>query len=159
MKLDHLFIRKASLQDLDSLLDLENECFTSDKMKREQYRSLLQKPSAEIILAENLNKIIGCIMILYRKNSSIARIYSLAVSPSYRQAGIAKKLSIACENLAKKRQCSTIILEVRIDNHPAISFYQKNGYEIFGSYNKFYEDGTDALRMRKIYDTRDHSNK
>lgn len=150
MKLDNLLIREGMEQDLDGLVELENDCFSSDKMSRAQYRTLLKKSSAKIIIAENINKIIGCIIVLFRKNASLARIYSLAVSPPYRQAGIAKKLCDTGENISKERHCSTILLEVRTDNLPAIHFYQKNGYEIFDSYTKFYEDGTDALRMKKI---------
>jgi len=148
--------RLAKPHDLDGLVDLENECFTSDKMQRRHYRELLKKNSAQIIIAEHLNKIIGCAVILFRKNSSRARIYSLAVHSSYRGSGIAKKISSLIEEETKKRHCSEIVLEVRTNNTAAIRFYQKNGYEIFDTQTKFYEDGTDALRMRKKYDAQYH---
>jgi len=147
---NHMLIRAAALHDLNNLVDLENECFTADKMQRKHYRALLTKPSAKIFLAEDDHKVVGCLVVLFRKNTSRARIYSLAVSPAYRHLGIAKKLCAAIEDEAKWRNCASILLEVRPDNHAAISFYQKNGYEIFGSYTKFYEDGTDAWRMKKI---------
>lgn len=143
-------IRLATRHDLDGLLALENLCFTSDKMTRRNYQALLSKSTAEVVVAEDDNKkIIGCIIVLFRKNSTQARMYSLAVAPDYRRFGVAQQLCEALEKQALLRNCSTIVLEVRKDNQPAIHFYEKNGYEIFAIYTKFYEDGTDGLRMKK----------
>ena len=142
-------IRPATRNDLDGLLDLESQCFTSDKMHRRNFQALLTKSTVDILVAEVKNKIIGCVIVLYRKNSTQARMYSLAVLPLYRRSGIAQKLCAALEKQASKRKCTSVVLEVRTDNHSAIRFYQKNGYENFAIYTKFYEDGTDALRMKK----------
>jgi ribosomal protein S18 acetylase RimI-like enzyme len=54
------------------------------------------------------------------------------------------------ESSVLRFHCHEIRLEVRKDNHRAIKFYEKNGYESFGEYKNFYEDGADALRMRKM---------
>jgi hypothetical protein len=40
-------------------------------------------------------------------------------------------------------------LEVRVDNVRAIAFYRSLGYEDVGLTHDFYEDHSDALRMRK----------
>jgi ribosomal protein S18 acetylase RimI-like enzyme len=40
-------------------------------------------------------------------------------------------------------------LEVRVDNVAAIRLYERRGYEVVGVTDDFYEDGSDALRMRK----------
>ena len=151
-------IRKATHNDLNGLLDLENQCFTSDKMNRQNFQRLLSQSTAEIFIAEDNNQIIGAIIGLYRKNSQQARMYSLAVSPAHRHSGIAQKLCALLEKQAVKRHCTRIVLEVRTDNYAAIRFYQKNGYENFAIYTKFYEDGTDGLRMKKTLNvSRSHS--
>lgn len=141
--------RKASLFDLSQLVTLENICFTSDKMSRRSYQNLLKKNSAEITVIEANNSIIASATVFYRKNSKTARIYSIAVDPKHRKSGIASSLCETIEKQAALRECQTIQLEVRPDNLPAIQFYKKNGYEIFDSYKQFYEDGSDAIRMRK----------
>jgi ribosomal-protein-alanine acetyltransferase len=154
-----VILRHATANDLDDLVNLENTCFTSDKIPRRNFRDLLAKSTVDILIAEIDNKIIGCTIIFYRNNSFKARIYSLAVHPLHRRFGIAYRLLKQAEELALKRHCTLIVLEVRTDNHPAISFYQKNGYEAFSRYANFYEDGADALRMKKgIYDQRNNPN-
>ena len=144
-----VFIRHAIPQDLLNLLALENECFTEDKLSQRNFRDLLTKKSVAILIAEINQNLIGCAVVFFRKNSQKARLYSLAVSPSFRHHGIAKKLSDEIEKIARDRHCTSLILEVRPDNLSAIAFYEKQNYEIFGTYIKFYEDGADALRMHK----------
>lgn len=142
-------IRPATLSDLDQLIDLENQCFVTDKMSQRNYRELLKKQSANIEVAIQDNDIIASAILLFRKNSRQARIYSIAVMEAFRGQGIAKQLCDILEKNARLRDCNEIILEVRPDNQAAIQFYQKNLYTVFGEYPQFYEDGANALRMRK----------
>jgi ribosomal protein S18 acetylase RimI-like enzyme len=140
-------IRHATPQDIDGLVALEATCFTADRVSRQSFKHLLHSPSAEILIAEHENKIIGSAILFFRKNSNIMRIYSLAVHTEHRQQKIAANLHQAIEERAIQRGCTRIILEVRPDNHAAIAFYRKHEYDIFGKYNHYYEDGSDALRM------------
>lgn len=143
-------IRYATSDDLMPLVILENECFICDKISKQRFRQLLKKPSVTLLIAEYKKKIAGYALIFFRKNSKIARLYSLAVEKDYRQHGIATTLCHEIEKEILKHHCQTLMLEVRPDNIPAIQFYKKNHYEIVGTYHQFYEDGTDAIRMRKI---------
>ena len=142
-------IRKATIADLDSLLILENECFTSDRISRASYRNLLLKQTAEILIATHQQKTIGCAILLFRKQSKKARLYSLAVDKAFRHHGIAIILNEACEKNVRKRSCNKIVLEVRPDNQPAIRFYQKQNYVLSEKFPNFYEDGSEAFRMVK----------
>ena len=142
-------IRHASLADIDKIIALERACFTTDIMSRNSVRHFLTGKTAQMIVAEASTKIIGTILILFRKNSHTARMYSLAVHASYRKQGTAVELCAAAERTAIKHGCDTMILEVNSSNAGAIRFYEKNGYKIFGEYLSFYECGTDALRMKK----------
>lgn len=145
----HPIIRLATQKDLDHLVNLEQENFSTDVLSRHHFRYLLKRNSAEIYVAIHQKKLVGCAIMLFRKNSFTARIYSLVVSKQHRRLGIAQALQKKIEKNALRRHCDTIILEVRKDNTPAIQFYQKHHYKIFGKYIKFYEDQTDALRMKK----------
>jgi ribosomal protein S18 acetylase RimI-like enzyme len=144
-----LIIRNALPTDLDQLVLLENACFTSDKMSRQSYRTLLKKKSAAIIVGEVDNIMIASATLFFRKNSTKARLYSIAVHPTYRKFGIAATLCQQLEKVAQQHSCHSILLEVRTDNTNAIQFYEKNGYKVFDTYTAFYEDGLDALRMQK----------
>lgn len=142
-------IRQATLTDLDAIVKLENKSFATDQLSRQNFRHLLKSPTAEIFLAVQQKKLLGNVIVLFRKNSTIARMYSLVVHKAFRKQGIANQLRKKIETSAKKRGCQQMILEVRINNRPAIQFYQKHGYQFFAKYTKFYQDKIDALRMRK----------
>lgn len=146
---DIYHIHPALPKDIHQLVALENECFSSDRISRRSFRNFLNTRTAKILIAQQQTKILGCAVILFRKNSKNARIYSLVVHPNYRHRGIAAKLNQASEEIARKQNCTKLILEVRSDNRAAISFYQKHNYVLFGTYPNFYEDQTDALRMVK----------
>jgi ribosomal-protein-alanine N-acetyltransferase len=143
-------IRQANLHDLNSLVAFENASFSSDRMSRSSFLHALTHTTSKIIIAELNGEVIGSAAIFFRKNSKRARLYSIAVHPDYQGKGVSNALYATIEQLIIKHQCNELRLEVRIDNPRAIQFYKKHSYEIFGTIHQFYEDGTDALRMKKI---------
>lgn len=88
-------------------------------------------------------------MILTRRDSRDARLYSLAVRPSRQRRGIGAALLDAAEAEARARGKIGLRLEVRADNIPAIELYGARGYTRCGIRRAFYEDGADAIRMRR----------
>ena len=58
------------------------------------------------------------------------RCGALCVHPDYRGRGISHELFRLHKELAIKNDCKQMILEVIVENHRAIKFYQKQGYEI-----------------------------
>ncbi len=131
------------------MVRLEQECFTTDQMQPESFRRLLRGTTATISVAERAGQLIGVSVLLFRKNSNKARIYSLAVHADYRAQGVALALNQQLEKSAKQRHAAAIILEVSVDNSRALRFYEKLGYKNWGTYPGYYEDGSDALRMIK----------
>jgi ribosomal protein S18 acetylase RimI-like enzyme len=139
----------ANLADIDALIELEKMCFETDRLSAKQFRHFIRSSTALVAAVKQHSKLIAAAVLLFRKNSSIARLYSIAVNPTFQQHGIAQGLNQFLERFALKQSYSEIRLEVRKNNDRAIRFYRKNGYEAFGEYKNFYEDGADAMRMRK----------
>lgn len=148
LSMDYL-IRKGRKTDISELVMLEKNSFKSNLLKRENFVYLLKSKSVAILVISYLTKIIGVIILLFRRNSKICRIYSLAINSSYRMHSLGTHLLKAGEKEAIKRKCSVIILEVEENNKSAIQFYKKNNFIIFGSYLRYYENGNNAWRMRK----------
>lgn len=142
-------IRIATIADLANLLNLEHACFTSDLLSKRSLARLLQSKSAGILVIEESLVLMGLAIILFRKNSSNARLYSFAIHKDYRNKGLAALLHNAMEEFVKKNERTVLTLEVDKKNKAAISFYEKHGYQHFGMYHKYYQDGADALRMKK----------
>ncbi len=142
-------VRSALPQDLNGLLQLEAN-FPGDRLSRRSFRHLLDKGNADVAVFEVHNKIVGNAVVLYRTNSSHARLYSLVVDPQHQHQGIARALVLAVEAAAAAKGCTSIGLELRPDNEPALRLYERLGYALTRRKEAFYEDGSAALCMRKF---------
>jgi ribosomal protein S18 acetylase RimI-like enzyme len=146
-------IRRGKSADLDALLELENQVFATDRMSRRSLRRLLASPSAVAMVAQADGAIMGVAIVLFRVNSAVARLYSLAVAPKYTGRGIASTLLATAEKIARSRKCRSLRLEVHERNHGAINVYRRAGYHEFGSYRHYYQDRGHALRFEKQLST------
>lgn len=146
-------IRRSTLADFDALWGLESQVFQTDRMSRRSLRRILGSPSATAVLAQaegaGDSAIFGAALVLFRANSTIARLYSLAVAPQHTKRGIAGALITAAEDVARSRHCRLLRLEVHEHNHAAIKVYRKAGYQEFGRHFEYYEDRGHALRFQK----------
>jgi ribosomal-protein-alanine N-acetyltransferase len=142
-------VRRSRPTDLDELSALESQVFAVNRMSRRSLRWLLASPSAEILVAEAQADFAGAAVVLFRANSKIARLYSLAVVPRLTGRGIGSALVAAVEKAARSRKCRFVRLEVHEKNHGAIVCYRKAGYRQFDRHNEYYEDKGHALRFEK----------
>jgi ribosomal-protein-alanine N-acetyltransferase len=142
-------IRRSRPADLDALCELEHRVFETDRMSRRSLRRLLASPSAAVLVAQPDDEIAGVAVVLFRANSRIARLYSLAVAPKHTGRGIASALIAAAEKAARSRKCQWLRLEVHEKNRTAIKVYCKAGYCEFGRHHQYYEDRGHALRFAK----------
>jgi ribosomal protein S18 acetylase RimI-like enzyme len=147
---DSVQLRPASLQDLPALVALENQTFSEDRISRRQFRWMLKRGHCALITASTETiGLVGYVLVLFHRGTSLGRIYSLAVDDRMRGQGIARQLMQAAEQAALEHDCLALRLEVRTDNHSAIQLYEKLGYRQFGLYEDYYEDHAPALRLQK----------
>jgi ribosomal protein S18 acetylase RimI-like enzyme len=142
-------VRRAEPGDIDALMKLEHRVFATDRLSNRSLRRLLNSPSAGVLVAVENAQLAGIAIVLFRSNSAVARLYSLAVAPHAGGRGVAPMLLDAAEEAALARGCRIMRLEVHHANHAATSRYRKSGYREFGRYRAYYEDGGDALRFEK----------
>lgn len=147
---DSVQLRPASLQDLSALVALENRTFSEDRISRRQFRWMLKRGHCALIAAQSPTQgLVGYVLVLFHRGTSLGRVYSLAVDDHARGQGIARQLMQAAEQAALEHDCLALRLEVRTDNHYAIQLYEKLGYRRFGLYEDYYEDHAPALRFQK----------
>lgn len=144
-----LRIRRATMRDLDGLVDLENRTFDYDRMSARQLRRHLGSASAIVLVAGVGSAIAGSAVLFLRSTSTIARLYSIAVAEAFRGRGIGESLLAAVEREARRRGAIKVRLEVRTDNAAAARLYERKGYLRFGMHRRYYDDGHDALRYEK----------
>ena len=140
-------IRKAQPGDVAAMVRLE-QLFPTDRMSAATVRRFLRVDSATVWVATLADVIVGSLVLLTRRNTSTARIYSVVVSPEARGQGLAQQLVSVAEKHARKHK-SCIALEVRGDNRAARALYRKLGYLETKMLPGFYEDGADGLRLIK----------
>ncbi len=142
-------VRSATLRDLDALVRIENSSFDIDRLSRRSFRYLLTKANATTLVNETGGAVQGYAILLFNIGTSLARLYSFAVDPNFREQGIGLSLLQASEQIAREREGATMRLEVRKDNEQAIRLFTHHSYKEFGVLADYYEDHMEALRFEK----------
>ena len=83
----------------------------------------------------------------------IARVLMLAVLPGHRNKSHGKMLMKELYERCVAKGIDTVVLEVRKSNKAALSFYEQQGFSVFGDIKKFYSNGEDAYKMMKVLQT------
>lgn len=149
-QMNEINVRSALLADLDALVNLEQASFISDQLSQRSFRRYIQSEHSDLLVAVAANgALLGYGLVLKRKGTRLARLYSLAVAKIARGKGVAQLLLDKLENCAAQNERHYMRLEVAKNNSSAIALYEKCGYRIFGEYIDYYDDHTDALRMHK----------
>ena len=55
----------------------------------------------------------------------------------------------AAEKRLAAENCHSVLLEVAVDNAPAISFYKRHGYSVLKTIPRYYNNSLDALMLGK----------
>jgi len=142
-------IRRASPMDLPALLALEGSAFTTDHLSPRQYRQHLVSPNALVLVAADESGLLGTALVFFRRESDLARLYSIAVAHGARGRGVGEALLVEVERAAFCSGARRMRLEVRQDNAGAIRLYERRGYERFAERPGYYEDGGHAWRYEK----------
>ena len=144
-----MIIRKATLNDLNTICDLNNELFKLEKEKydptlvedwpisnegREYFTNLIN--NHYVIVATQGNNIVGYLAgsILEKGSYELVQygeINNMIVSNSCRRMGIGKQLIDNFKNYCKKHNIHNIKVVASYKNENAINFYHKNGFEDF----------------------------
>lgn len=86
-------------------------------------------------VAGRVEEIVGTAEITLRFGSTAGDrfpyISNLAVSPTHRRQGIARKLLLGCEQIAREWGCQAVSLHVLENNHPARRLYFSCGYRLY----------------------------
>lgn len=140
-------IRRFQKEDVDSVIEIENRCFSRPWKYSDLDYEANSNPYAQIYVLEEDGKIIGFydLWVIF-ENGELARI---AILPEYQHKGYGKMLMEHMEETAMNNGCETIALEVRVSNEKAINMYSSFGFVTINIKEKYYDNGEDGYRMMK----------
>ena len=150
--MEKIVIRDADRADLAGLMSLETEVFASDRLSPRSFRRVIAQPSAACRVARSDGLLAGYHLLLFRRGSSVARLYSIAVAPGFRGRGVAGLLMRDAERAARGRGARACGWRRGLDNAAAICLYERLGYRLIGRIPGYYADGIEALRYERDLD-------
>lgn len=142
-------IRRATPADIAALVDIEHASFAGNRLDRRRFRYLLATAHGVLLVDAEAGRLRGYVLLLYRANSTIARLYSIATHPGHMGQGVASSLADAAEREASAHGYTCLRLEIRADNAASLALFRGRGYREFGRHAAYYHDGMDALRLQK----------
>ena len=167
-------IRKINIDDLETLRYLSIQTFketfeevnTEEDMQKyldenlsiEKLKSELENPNSEFYFAENNDEILGYLKLNFKDAQTekveenyfeIERIYVLK---AFLGQKIGQILFDKAIEIGREKNLEYVWLGVWEENHRAIRFYGKNGFEIFGKHDFVLGEDvqTDLLMKMKI---------
>jgi ribosomal-protein-alanine N-acetyltransferase len=143
-------IRPLSLTDseLQQLMEIESASFVTDAYQIEDFRQVYLKCSELSIVAEIGGQLVGYMMT--RRFPDRGNIFSVAVAPACRRRDVGGALFRYTVNRLNEWGIVRIELEVRKANDAGASFWKRMGFLPVSTIPNFYDDGSEALLMRKF---------
>ena len=143
-------IQRATINDLETLYQIERECFTIEAFSKEHIAYLLQNPNTVSLVAQTNGEIVGFIVgLIHRQDKMITgRVYTIDVASKHRRKGVGLKLLDELERIFVKRGVKICYLEARVDNVAALELYRKHGYVEVEKLKRYYE-GIHGVRFKK----------
>ncbi|MFB0561676.1 MAG: ribosomal protein S18-alanine N-acetyltransferase [Candidatus Lokiarchaeia archaeon] len=144
-----LVIERAEKEDLDTLYEIERECFPKNAFPKSFLKYLIIQQNSVFLKAKIYREIVGFIVGIIQAPQSTGRIYSLDIKPEFRGKGVATRLLQALETEFKVKGVTFSILEVDAKNTAALKLYQKFGYKPKKLIKNYYGKNRDAIKMTK----------
>jgi ribosomal protein S18 acetylase RimI-like enzyme len=151
-------VRRADIEDLDGLVDLEHLSFEPDRRRisRRQWSYIVRRGSGVTLVAlaadevaPSSRRVVSALVATHREGGSTLRVYSLAVHPEARRRGLARRMLREIEVYARSRGFQRVYLEVAVDNAAAIALYRAAGFTVRSRLSHYYGFDEDGWRMEK----------
>lgn len=130
-----MLIRKMTEEDLHEVCVIEQETF-SDPWSKEDFSNSMKEASNTYLVVVIEGKIAGYCG--YWGICEEGYIYNVAVKKEYRRHHIGHEMLKALLEDAHSRGITSMTLEVRLSNEPAIRLYEALGFERAGIRKDFY---------------------
>lgn len=148
--------RKTFKETFEAVNSEENmQSYIQERLSIEQLTTELSNPNSEFYFAQQENEILGYLKLNFNEAQTekveegyeIERIYILK---AYHGMKIGQMLFEKAISIGKERKMKSVWLGVWEENHRALRFYEKNGFEVFGTHTFVLGSDTQTDLMMKL---------
>ncbi len=141
-----IFIRNLEKNDIDAVDKIAQQAYGTHHWSKDAFYSELQNKLAKYYVAILNNDIVG--FAGFWSIIDEAHITTIAVSTDFKRKHIGETLLKSILDECYNQKVKYLTLEVRESNVPAISMYEKYGFQSFGVRKGYYQDNNEnALIM------------
>lgn len=142
-------IRRATLEDLESVHQIETLSFNDGSYPPFVLRQLFDISHEYFLVAEEEGKVLGYVLGNINKNTGQGWLLSLGVHPEARGKKIGKLLTEKLVELLENDLSTEICLTVHPDNASAKKIYEDLGFKSVKTFDNYYNDLEARLLMKK----------
>jgi ribosomal-protein-alanine N-acetyltransferase len=132
--------------DLDELVALDARLFGADAWSRYDFNMMNRQRRRIFWVAREGARLAGYIGAFPRWRTGY--IASIGVDIPYQRQGLGRQLMQGVQQIFFQLGLREVKLHVRVDNAPAVAFYQRLGYAVVKTIPHYYADGAPGLLMR-----------
>lgn len=143
-KMAQIIIKEMTPEDVEQVWQVEVACF-STPWSLDNFQRIFRYKENYYLTAWDGDTIVGFIGLMAVAGEG--DITNVAVLPSHRKQGIGDQLVRSMIALAKEKDISKIMLEVRASNEAAIHLYEKYGFEFLCIRKNYYQKPTEDANI------------
>lgn len=141
-------IRRASPEDIDAIVQLEQATSTAAHWSRSQYEAIFQADATpRLALVADNGQLSG--FLVAQAAGPEWELENVVVVPAAQRRGLGTQLVRALVQQAKQQHAVAILLEVRASNATARRLYEGCGFVLAGTRSRYYQNPQeDAILYR-----------
>lgn len=138
--------RRLTRADADAVVELERMLFGGSAWSRGMVLDELDGPGRWYVGVEQDGAVVAYAGSWF--DGQVAQVMTLGVAPSAQRQGWGARLLEALIDHARDLGAEGVLLEVRVDNAPAIALYERFGFRTIGTRPRYYQpEDIDARTM------------
>ncbi len=145
--IDRVSVRPPQPGDARTLAEAELECFSDPWPPQFFVSEILADGRFNRLLVDRAGRMVAYLFCAWQYLD--LHVLKVATIPQFRGCGLARRLMVLAEEHTLEMGGESLILEVRSSNEAAITMYETLEYDHAGTGAGYYQNGEDAVVMRK----------
>ena len=144
---ERLSVRPPQLGDARTLAEADLECFSDPWPPQFFMSEILADGRFNRLFVDPAGRMVAYLFCAWQYLN--LHVLKVATLPEFRRAGLARRMMALAEDHAVEMGGESLTLEVRPSNGAAIAMYEMLGYDRAGNHAAYYQNGEEAVVMRK----------